>query len=140
MPPLCKNSLKERFVKLNPLNANPTKCSNTLKKFDGNLPTNCLSVYYQERLIKNPTTQNWYCMLKQHKNKISGRNQNVIYDWKMKNPLIISLTGASLIPEEPVSCLMKKISPVFSKNILILYNLCIEKLATSGICCRSRHP
>ena len=30
---------------LNPLSANPTKWSNTLKKFVGNLPTNCLSVF-----------------------------------------------------------------------------------------------
>ena len=30
---------------LNPLNANPTKLSNTLKQFVGNLPTNCLSVF-----------------------------------------------------------------------------------------------
>ena len=30
---------------LNPLNANPTKWSNTLKQFVGNLPTNCLSVF-----------------------------------------------------------------------------------------------
>ena len=30
---------------LNPLSANPTKSSNTLKQFVGNLPTNCLSVF-----------------------------------------------------------------------------------------------
>ena len=29
----------------NPLSANPTKWSNTLKQFIGNLPTNCLSVF-----------------------------------------------------------------------------------------------
>ena len=29
---------------LNPLSANPTKRSNTLKQFVGNLPTNCFSV------------------------------------------------------------------------------------------------
>ena len=29
----------------NPLSANPTKWSNTLKQFVGNLPTNCLSVF-----------------------------------------------------------------------------------------------
>ena len=28
-----------------PLRANPTKWSNTLKQFVGNLPTNCLSVF-----------------------------------------------------------------------------------------------
>ena len=28
-----------------PLNANPTKWSNTLKQFVGNLPTNCLIVF-----------------------------------------------------------------------------------------------
>ena len=32
----------DHFV--NPLNANPTKWSNTLKQFVGNLPTNCLNV------------------------------------------------------------------------------------------------
>ena len=31
---------------LNLLNANPTKWSNTLKQFVGQLPTNCLSVFY----------------------------------------------------------------------------------------------
>ena len=30
---------------LNPLSANPTKWSNTLKQFVGNSPTNCLSVF-----------------------------------------------------------------------------------------------
>ena len=30
---------------INPLSANFTKWSNTLKQFDGNLPTNCLSVF-----------------------------------------------------------------------------------------------
>ena len=30
---------------LNPLSANPTKWSNTLKQFVANLPTNCLSVF-----------------------------------------------------------------------------------------------
>ena len=32
-------------MKFNPLSANPTKWSNTLKQFVGNLPTNCLSVF-----------------------------------------------------------------------------------------------
>ena len=32
-------------TQLNPLRANPTKWSNTLKHFVGNLPTNCLSVF-----------------------------------------------------------------------------------------------
>ena len=35
-------SLKQE---LNPLSANPTKCSNTIKQFAGNLPTNYLSVF-----------------------------------------------------------------------------------------------
>ena len=37
----------KQYVKcyLNPLNANPTKWSNTLKQFVGNLLTNCLSVF-----------------------------------------------------------------------------------------------
>ena len=32
-------------VVLNPLSANPTKWSNTLKQSVGSLPTNCLSVF-----------------------------------------------------------------------------------------------
>ena len=36
------SSLKQE---LNPLSANPTKCSNTIKQFAGNLPTNYLSVF-----------------------------------------------------------------------------------------------
>ena len=53
---LCRNSqyLAIYFVSLevlishgffNPLSANPTKLSNTLEQFVGNLPTNCLSVF-----------------------------------------------------------------------------------------------
>ena len=34
-----------RYSSFNPLSANPTKWSNTLKQFVGNLPTNCLSVF-----------------------------------------------------------------------------------------------
>ena len=33
------------IISINPLSANPTKWSNTLQKFVGNLPTNCLSVF-----------------------------------------------------------------------------------------------
>ena len=33
------------LYKINPLSANPTKWSNTLKQFVGNLPPNCLSSY-----------------------------------------------------------------------------------------------
>ena len=32
-------------VRFNPLSANPTKWSNTLKQFVGKKPTNCLSVF-----------------------------------------------------------------------------------------------
>ena len=38
-----KNSISIDFI--NPLSANPTKWSNTLKQFVGNLPTNCVSVF-----------------------------------------------------------------------------------------------
>ena len=33
------------YEDLNPLSANPTKWSNTLKQFAGNLPTTCFSVF-----------------------------------------------------------------------------------------------
>ena len=33
------------MIQFNPLSANPTKWSNTLKQFVGNWPTNCLSVF-----------------------------------------------------------------------------------------------
>ena len=33
------------IIIFNPLSANPTKWSNTLKQFVGNFPTNCLSVF-----------------------------------------------------------------------------------------------
>ena len=33
------------YLNISPLSANPIKWSNTLKKFVGNLPTNCLSVF-----------------------------------------------------------------------------------------------
>ena len=35
---------KTTFMQFKTLNANPTKWSNTLKQFVGNLPTNCLCV------------------------------------------------------------------------------------------------
>ena len=38
-------SLLKYLLNFNPLSANPTKWSNTLKQFVGNLPTNCLSVF-----------------------------------------------------------------------------------------------
>ena len=37
--------LQDQEQTLNPLSAIPTKRSNTLKQFVGNLPTNCLSVF-----------------------------------------------------------------------------------------------
>ena len=45
--PYCtKNALVIDFsLSVNPLSANPTKWSNTLKQFVGKLPTNCVSVF-----------------------------------------------------------------------------------------------
>ena len=37
--------LLDKELLFNPLSANPTKWSNTLKQFIGNLPMNCLSVF-----------------------------------------------------------------------------------------------
>ena len=47
---ICKNMTLYN----NPLSANPTKWSNTLKQFVGNLPTNCLSVldYFVKLALK----------------------------------------------------------------------------------------
>ena len=42
---LKKNSVFDAIQGLNLLSGNPTKWSNTLKQFVGNLPTNCLSVF-----------------------------------------------------------------------------------------------
>ena len=42
--PLNSNSIKDSAF-FNPLSANPTKWSNTLKQFVSKLPTNCLSVF-----------------------------------------------------------------------------------------------
>ena len=44
---LGKFNPKNQYCQFNPLSANPTKWSNTLKQFVGNLPTNCLSVFDQ---------------------------------------------------------------------------------------------
>ena len=38
-------AFQDDFAQINPLSANPTKWSNTLKQFVGSLPTNCLSVF-----------------------------------------------------------------------------------------------
>ena len=40
----CRESSRY-FLFINPLSANPTKLSNTLKQFVGKLPTNCLSMF-----------------------------------------------------------------------------------------------
>ena len=40
-----KNKTKPNIIEINPLTASPTKWSNTLKQFLGNLLTNCLSVF-----------------------------------------------------------------------------------------------
>ena len=51
--------------KLNPLSANPTKWSNTLKQFVGNLPTNYLSVIdHFVKLVLKGLTQNSEYILK----------------------------------------------------------------------------
>ena len=43
---LCKClTIIPKYFDVNPLSANPTKWSNTLKNFVGNLPTNCLNVF-----------------------------------------------------------------------------------------------
>ena len=42
---IAVSSKTRKSYYLNPLSANPTKWSNTLKEFVGNLPTNCLSVF-----------------------------------------------------------------------------------------------
>ena len=44
---IVQNGTKSRkaYHIVNPLSANPTKWSNTLKQFVGNLPANCLSVF-----------------------------------------------------------------------------------------------
>ena len=42
---LTQELMYQRTRFLNPLSANPTKWSNTLKQFAGKLPTNCLSVF-----------------------------------------------------------------------------------------------
>ena len=39
----------------NPLSANPTKWSNTLKQFVGKLPTNCLSVFDHIVILAEPS-------------------------------------------------------------------------------------
>ena len=46
---ICVKS--ETFGNFNPLSANPTKWSNTLKQFVGKLPTNCLSVIYHFKIL-----------------------------------------------------------------------------------------
>ena len=42
---LVLNGFKSFHLMVNPLSANPTKWSNTLKQFVGNLPKNCLRVF-----------------------------------------------------------------------------------------------
>ena len=52
---------KQREI-VNPLSANPTKSSNTLKQFVGKLPTNCLSLFdhFVGLALKGLKLENWY--------------------------------------------------------------------------------
>ena len=56
----CLPNVKKQITHLNPLSANPTKWSNTLKQFVGKLPTNCLSVfdYFVELALKGLNATN----------------------------------------------------------------------------------
>ena len=51
-----------RTIMINPLSANTTKCSNTLKQFVGNLPTNCsrcLTILWDWRLEDQVVKCKW---------------------------------------------------------------------------------
>ena len=51
-------------IGFNPLNANPSKWSNTLKQFVGKLPTNCLSVFdHVVKLTLKGFKQNYLILL-----------------------------------------------------------------------------
>ena len=76
----------------NPLNANPTKWSNTLKQFVGNLGTNCLSVFdhfvnlalkglkrikqANKRLLKRKQRQQLYGVLKNNSSVIRQKSES----------------------------------------------------------------
>ena len=49
-----------KYLDINPLSSNPTKWSNKLKQFVGNLPTNCVSVfdYFVLLAVKGLNIQN----------------------------------------------------------------------------------
>ena len=83
------------LAKVNPLSANPTKWSDTLKQFVANLPTNCLSVFDHfvilalKGLIADLLWINWY----QHHNtlKYTTINDQVLinHNTKMDTHLLI---------------------------------------------------
>ena len=68
-------------LSINPLSANPTKWSNTLNQFVGNLPTNCLSVFGHfvglalKGLIFSNTQSNWIATVAI--NKLRKGNLNI---------------------------------------------------------------
>ena len=60
---LCIKGLKLRSNKLNPLSANFSKWSNTLKQFVGKLAANCLSVFDHFVGLALKGLRHWQCMV-----------------------------------------------------------------------------
>ena len=65
-----------------PLSANPTKWSNTLKQFVGNLPTNCFSVFdrFVELALNGLLIKSIYILTK-YDCTISGINQQKLFSY-----------------------------------------------------------
>ena len=77
-------------TRLNPFEANPTKCSNTLKQIVGELPTNCLSVF--DHFVG--LTLKW--LISSAKNSLSKRLERLLQI--LGDRKISKLSGDSLVP------------------------------------------
>ena len=67
---------------INPLSSKLTKWPNTLKQFDGNLPTNCLSVFghFVGLALKGLSSENYFILTEIMKEKTLNFILGVIFE------------------------------------------------------------
>ena len=80
----------------NPLSANLTKCSNTLKKFVSNFPTNCLSVFDHFVWLALKGLKSYQLKKKDMINRTNCSESRLI----VYNNTVMSLTGIQLVSHE----------------------------------------
>ena len=107
----------------NPLNANHTKWSNTLKQFVRNLPTNCLSVF-------------GHCVGLTLKGLTNGLKQ--VNFWKLRGYINLKVGGLKLIPNYVCTWAFSQRLGFFAKLIIGFLSAtlfdCVLLIDISDIC------